>query len=68
MRLADYLRDRKIRNADFAKRIGRSDASVSRLARGLQRPDWDTLEAIRRETEGAVTANDFHSSAQEAAA
>lgn len=59
MHLAEYLRTKEIKLAEFATRIGRSPATVSRLANGKQQPDWDTVKAIRRATKGAVTANDF---------
>lgn len=63
MHLADYLRDHEITLAAFAERIGRSPATVSRLANGKQLPDWDTVRAIRRATKGAVTANDWDQAA-----
>ena len=45
--------------AEFAGRIGRSEATVSRIARGKNRPDWDTMNAITRATNGIVRPNDF---------
>ena len=59
MRLADYLRREGLTASAFARRIGRSEATVSRILRGINRPDWSTLEAIRKATDGAVTPNDF---------
>ena len=59
MTLSQYLKMNGLRYAEFAARIGRSEATVSRLVRGLHRPDWDTMEAIQKETGGAVTPNDF---------
>ena len=60
MKLADYLKANGITATAFAAKIARSTATVSRLSRGRQRPDWSTLEAIRAATDGKVTANDFH--------
>jgi transcriptional regulator with XRE-family HTH domain len=59
MRLAEYLRAQDLTLAAFAVRIGRSEATVSRIARGKHRPDWDTMEAIAQATDGCVTPNDF---------
>jgi transcriptional regulator with XRE-family HTH domain len=63
MRLANYLRAQNITLAAFAKRIGRSEATVSRLARGKHLPDWDTMQAIKEATDGCVTPNDFEPTA-----
>jgi transcriptional regulator with XRE-family HTH domain len=59
MDLRTYLAREGLGLDDFAKRIDRSLASVSRIARGLQRPDWDTMERICRATNGEVTPNDL---------
>lgn len=59
MRLSDYLSDRKLTVEAFGQRIGRSGATVSRIARGLNRPDSETMAAILEATAGKVTPNDF---------
>lgn len=59
MKLADYLSEHAITDGDFADRIGVDRSSVSRLRRGITRPDWPTIERIIAATNGAVTANDF---------
>lgn len=59
MKLADYLMSKNLTLTVFAERIERSPATVSRIARGEQRPDWATIEAIRLATDGAVEPNDF---------
>lgn len=59
MRLQDYLSQNAINLADFGRRVGRSSATISRLARGLNRPDWQTMNAIVEATGGAVQPNDF---------
>ena len=59
MFLAAWLVAEKMTQAEFAAKIGRSDASISRLCNGLQKPDFATLLAIERETGGQVTTKDF---------
>ena len=59
MKLSDYLKAKGITQADFATAIGMSVASVSRIASGLQRPDLDTLLAIKRASGNAVRDEDF---------
>ncbi len=64
MKLADWF---KQRNADgskrlryvFAERIGRTPSMVTDYCEGRTWPDRETMEAIVRATDGAVTANDF---------
>lgn len=59
MTLAQYLKQNGINQVDFGNKIGLSGASVSRLKRGLQWPDKDTVKRIELATGGLVTANDF---------
>lgn len=59
MRLQDWLAEHDISYSEFGRRIGRAHTTVSRIARDEQRPDWPTMEAITRETNGAVRPNDF---------
>jgi 3,4-dihydroxy 2-butanone 4-phosphate synthase/GTP cyclohydrolase II len=69
MKLADWLR---IPNADgsrkrrykFAQAIGVTPTMVTEYAEGRIWPGKDKMEAIRRETRGAVTANDFLEAAE----
>lgn len=61
-KLATYLKREKLTLDQFGKRIGRSAATVSRLARAVNKPDWDTAEAIERATEGEITISDFRDS------
>lgn len=58
MRLADYLHRQSIDPVAFAKRIGVHPTTVYRLLRG-HAPSWETAKAIRAETNGEVTADDF---------
>ncbi len=60
MRLKAYLSSDDRSYSEFAAAI-RVDASrISRAAAGLIMPSPKVLEAIKAETGGAVTANDFH--------
>lgn len=60
MKLRTYLADNKITFTDFAKRIGVGHArTVERYAKGQRHPRPTAMAAIRRETGGAVTADDF---------
>lgn len=60
MKLADYLDAHGLTASAFAGKIGRSIATVSRIARGLHSPDWPTMRAIAEATSGAVQPNDFY--------
>jgi transcriptional regulator with XRE-family HTH domain len=59
MNLRTYLKQNELSQRAFGASIGRSEATVSRLVRGIDRPSWPTLEAIMRATGGQVSANDF---------
>lgn len=63
MRLADYLSDENLTLEAFGVLCGRSTATISRLARGLHKPDWATMEAIEKATGGKVQPNDWASAA-----
>ena len=58
-KLAEYLEREKLTLDEFGKRIGRSAATVSRLARGVNKPDWGTAAMITQATEGEITIGDF---------
>ena len=64
MHLADYMADRGLTDEEVAVGIRRSRPTVSRIRRGLVRPDWKTIEEIKRFTKGVVTADDFQNIAQ----
>ncbi|MDO8534384.1 MAG: helix-turn-helix transcriptional regulator [Xanthobacteraceae bacterium] len=59
MHLADYLKHHDLTRAAFASKIGRSEATVSRIVRGINGPNRTTMRAIRDATGGKVTPNDF---------
>jgi hypothetical protein len=58
VRLRTYLKRKKIAHRAFAKRIGRSEASVSRYAALKNWPDGETIVRIYVASEGAVKPND----------
>ena len=57
--LADYMADRGLSDDDVAKGINRTRPTVSRIRRKLVRPDWQTIENIKKFTDGASTADDY---------
>lgn len=59
MHLADYMADRGLDDEAVATSIRRSRSTVSRIRRRLVRPDWGTIEEIKKFTKGIVTADDF---------
>lgn len=59
MKLADYLAEQKLTLEAFGALCGRSTATISRLSRGLHKPDWDTMEAVEKATGGKVQPNDW---------
>ena len=59
MKLRDHITQEGLTLAEFAKRINRSEATVSRIARGINTPDWATMLSIIEATAGAVQPNDF---------
>ena len=56
-----YLTANGITSRDFAKEVGTSEATVSRLRRGLQPSTTRLIDKIVEKTSGAVQANDFMS-------
>jgi len=59
MRLSAYLAKKSLTLEEFSRQSGISKATISRIARGVNRPDWETMEAIKCATGGAVLPNDF---------
>lgn len=62
MKLAAYISEENLTLEAFGVLCGRSTATISRLARGLHKPDWATMEAIEKATGGRVQPNDWASS------
>lgn len=64
MLLAEWMNRQRVDDEELAAMLSqagvpRDRTGVSRYRRGLRRPDWPALEAIRRITRGKVTADDF---------
>lgn len=59
MRLSEFMAARKLSDDDVAAAISRSRPTISRIRRGKVRPLWDTIEALRDFSDGAITADDF---------
>ena len=59
MTLSEYLKTKGIKLTDFAAKSGVSASTLSRIARGLHRPDWPTIDAIERATGGEVGPSDY---------
>lgn len=57
--LSDYLKANQILQQDFAKRIGATQGTVSRLAKQAMVPSLALAVAIERETNGAVPASSW---------
>lgn len=53
--LLDWLHKNDVKMTEFGERIGRAQSIVSRLSRGLHRPDPNTAVRIVIATKGAVT-------------
>ncbi|WP_090739594.1 helix-turn-helix domain-containing protein [Paracoccus tibetensis] len=54
MTLGEYLRASGTRQEDFASRVGVTQATISRLVRGVASPSIDMAAAIKAATGGAV--------------
>lgn len=67
MQLRKWLKDNGVTMAEFGRRIGRTEATVSRIARGKHVPTFDVIERIETETGCAVTRADFSSPQSSAA-
>jgi len=63
MTLDQYLTETNTTASTFAEKAGLSVATVSRLRRGKNRPDWATMDIILKAAGGKVTPNDFLSEA-----
>ena len=61
MTLADYLIEKRLSGAEFARLTGISKAAVSRILRGLDKPSWASIRVIEQVTRGKVKAADFGS-------
>lgn len=59
MHLSDYMAKHKLDDDAVASGIGRTRVTVSRIRRRKLRPNWETMEKIKKFTKGAVVADDF---------
>jgi hypothetical protein len=59
MKLETFLKERHISDPEFGAMIGRDRTTVLRLRTKVTLPDWETLSAIVKATDGAVTPADF---------
>jgi transcriptional regulator with XRE-family HTH domain len=59
MTLREYLDSNKLRQVDFARRLGIGQGHVSHLLNGRGPPGAELMRRIYWATEGAVTPNDF---------
>lgn len=66
MRLETWLELKSISQAEFARRIGTTGATVSRIISGQQNISLSLQDAIMKETKGDVTLNDLHAAYIEA--
>jgi transcriptional regulator with XRE-family HTH domain len=59
MKLAEYLQQEKISPAQFAAKLSKPASTISRVLKEQRTPTLDLMDAIAKETNGAVTPNDF---------
>lgn len=59
MKLKAWRKTKKLSMEKAKAVLGLSQPSISRIERGLQWPDKDTMQQIMDRTDGAVTPNDF---------
>jgi len=57
--LADYMAANNLSDEEVAKGISRTRPTVSRIRRRQVRPDWETIEQIKKFTKGQSTADDY---------
>jgi 3,4-dihydroxy 2-butanone 4-phosphate synthase / GTP cyclohydrolase II len=59
MKLRDWLKSKKMRQADLAEQIGMDQSAISLLCNGRAWPTEETARRIALATRGAVLPNDF---------
>lgn len=57
MEIREYMKHNKIKNQDFAKIIGISDAYLSQLCSGARKPSKYVALMIEAKTKGIIKAN-----------
>jgi len=63
MTLREYLDQQEMRATAFAKLIGVSDATISRILAGTQYPSLATALAIEKVTKGKIKPGDWRRAA-----
>jgi hypothetical protein len=69
MQLSDWMNREGVDDAEMAARLSKCGApvdrsTVNRYRRGMLRPGWSVIDAIKEVTNRKVTANDFMGVAQ----
>src|SRR4030095_814085 len=59
MHLSDYMLWKNLTDAEVASRIGRDRATISRIRRRVVRPDWPTINLLKKMSLGEISADDF---------
>ena len=59
MHLSEFMDWKGLTDAQVAKDIGRERVTVSRIRRRKVRPDWKTIEMLKKWSNGKITADDF---------
>jgi transcriptional regulator with XRE-family HTH domain len=59
MHLDQYMEKTGLDDEQVAKLIGVSRVTISRIRRRKVRPDWGTIQQLRKLSRGAITASDF---------
>ena len=59
MHLSEFMDWKGLTDAQVAKDIGRERVTVSRIRRRKVRPDWKTIEMLKKWSGGNITADDF---------
>lgn len=60
MRLAEYLAQEGMTQADFARKIGQEQATIARYCTGKRTPQPEVMRKIVQATRGQVQPNDFY--------
>jgi len=59
MQLDDYLHEKRLSAAEFARRLGVTESAVSRWLSRQSRPSLDHMVDIEKFTEGVVAVRDW---------
>ena len=59
MKLADYLTQEQLSDADFAAKVKCDRTTILRVRNGTHKPSASLMEAIAIETGGIVQPNDY---------